>query len=97
MNTFANEDDDLHDVERDESKSFYDEEQRSRSVFSGMASPPVVRLRVGAKVLCTFKIDNDIRVGCMGTVLDFRNALQCLIFAMHCGRGGYSGRPFDGS
>lgn len=74
VNTLANEDDDLRDIESDESKTFYDEEQRSRSVFSGMASPPVVRLRVGAKVLCTFAIDSNIRVGCMGTVIEFRNA-----------------------
>ncbi len=85
VNTRANEDDDLRDVENDESRTFYDEsrtfydeEQRSRSVFSGMASPPVIRLRVGAKVLCTFKIDNDIRVGCMGTVLEFRDAEEAI-------------------
>ena len=78
VNTLANEDDDLRDIERDESKTFYDEEQRSRSVFSGMALPPVVRLRVGAKVLCTYKIDSDIKVGCMGTVQEFRNAEEAI-------------------
>lgn len=86
VNTLANEDDDLRDIERDESKTFYDEEQRSKSVFSGMASPPVVRLYVGAKVLCTYKIDSDIRVGCMGTVLEFCNAKEAIHDALFTDR-----------
>ena len=47
-----------------------------RSLFSSMPAPPVVRLKVGAKVLCTQKLDKDIRVGCMGTVVGFRDIAE---------------------
>ena len=46
VNSIVNEDDDLHDVEEDEGKLYYDENERMRSLFSGMPSPPVVRLKV---------------------------------------------------
>lgn len=41
-----------------------------------MPSPPVVGLRVGAKVLCTVKLDKDVRVGCMGVLAAFRDAAE---------------------
>ena len=76
VNSLGNEDDDLHDTEEDQAKIYYDEHERTRSLFSGMPSPPVLRLRVGAKVLCTHKIDQDVRVGCMGVVVAFRDAAE---------------------
>ena len=82
VNGLQNENDDLHDDEEDKAKIYYDENERTRSLFSGMPSPPVVRLRVGAKVLCTHKIDRDVRVGCMGVVLAFRDAAESMQDAM---------------
>ena len=76
VNTILNEDDDLHDNEQDDGKRYYDEDDRTRSLFSSMPAPPVVRLRVGAKVLCTQNIDKHVKVGCMGTVVVFRDAAE---------------------
>ena len=84
------EDDDLHDNEENEAKTYRDENDRTRSLFSGMpspsASPPIMRLRVGAKVLCTQKLSKDVAVGCMGVVVAFRDAaesMQVLMLSKH--------------
>ena len=61
VNSILNEDDDLHDTEEDDDKRYYDEKERTRSLFSSMPAPPVVRLKVGAKVLCTQKLDKDVK------------------------------------
>lgn len=74
MNGVENEDDDLRDAEEDSDKMYKDENDRPRTLFSGMASPPMVRLKMGAKVLCSYKISQDVRVGCMGVVVAFRSA-----------------------
>ena len=60
VNTLQNEDDDLHDNEENEAKTYSNENDRSRSLFSGMPSPPILRLRVGAKVLCTQKLSKEV-------------------------------------
>ena len=90
VNSVANEDDDLR-AEGDLDKSYYDDKDKTRSLLSGMPSPPVVRLKVGAKVLCTHRIDGDVRVGCMGVVLAFRDAadstLDCLLSSHNMGCG----------
>ena len=39
-----------------------------------MPSPPVVRLKVGAKVLCTQNLGKDVTVECMGSIVAFRDA-----------------------
>ncbi len=56
MNSILNEDDDLRDTEEDDGKRYYDENERTRSLLSSMPAPPVVSLKVGAKVLCTQKL-----------------------------------------
>ena len=56
VNSILNEDDDLRDTEEDDGKQYYDEYERTRSLFSSMPAPPLIRLKVGAKVLCTQKI-----------------------------------------
>ena len=78
VNGPEDEDDDLHDDYADEAKIYYDENERTRSLFSGMPSPPVVCLKLGAKVLRTHKIDKDVRVGCMGLVQGVRDAAECM-------------------
>lgn len=78
VNCIVNEDDDLLDTEEDDDKRYYDENERTRSLFSSMPAPPVVRLKVGAKVLCTQKLDKDVRVGCMGTVVGFRDVAESM-------------------
>ncbi len=52
---------------------YLDEDNKVRSLFSSIAAPPVVRLRVGAKVLCTMAIDKKVPVGSTGLVVSFRN------------------------
>ena len=79
VNTLQNEDDDLHDNEENEAKTYRDENDRTRSLFSGMPSPPITRLRVGAKVLCTQKLSKDVTVGCMGVVVAFGDAAESLL------------------
>lgn len=45
VNTLENEDDDLHDAEDREDRTYVDEQQRRRSLFSSMPGPLVLRLR----------------------------------------------------
>ena len=74
MKSVSNEDDDPH--EEDAAKTMHDEIERSNSLFSGTPSPTVLRLKVGATVLCTQMLDNDVRVGYMGVVLAIRDPAE---------------------
>ena len=42
-----------------------------------------MRLKVGAKVLCTAKIGHDVPVGCMGVVQDFRESAVAVQDSVH--------------
>lgn len=64
--TVADEDD-----SGDRGPTFIDEEQHSRPLFSSLAQPPVLRLCVGAKVLCTCKLHDKVRTGSIGVVEGF--------------------------
>ena len=83
VNSILNEDDDLCNTEEDDGERYYDENERTRSLFSSMPAPPVVRLKVGAKVLCTQKLDKDVRGGCMGIVVGFRDVAQRMTCCPH--------------
>ena len=78
VNGILSEDDDLHDIEEDDDKRYHNENERTRDLFSSMPAPPAVRLtaRVGAKVLCTQKLDKDVRVGCMGIIVGFSDVAK---------------------
>lgn len=53
---------------------YIDEQGNSRPLFASMSSSAMVRLKLGASVLSTCKIDKDIPAGCMGNVVGFRAA-----------------------
>ena len=39
---------------------------------------PVIIIKVGAKVLCTQKLGKDVTVGCMGSIVAFRDAAESM-------------------
>ena len=51
--------------------TYQDENQCDRSLFGSLAEPAVLRLRKGARVLCTSSIDAKVRTGAIGVVRGF--------------------------
>ena len=60
-------------VDRKDNESvYYDEKKRPRSLFSSLASPAILRVKVGASVIATSNIGDVVKTGCMGKVAYFQ-------------------------
>ena len=78
VNTLADEDGPAQPLQQEaaDRPTFVDENNNERSLFGSLSQHAIVRLRVGAQVLCTSKVHDKVRTGSIGTVLRFEDPTE---------------------
>ncbi|KAL3156494.1 DNA helicase, variant 2 [Trebouxia sp. C0009 RCD-2024] len=70
VNSVDDEEDDSFDLANDSRRTYCDGKDRPKSLFSSFPVPAVLRLRVGAKVLCKTNMGDGVVNGTIGTVVE---------------------------
>ena len=81
----------IDEEEGDEAGAVITEFAHRRSLFASLGANPYLRLRKGAKVLCSHVLDGDVGPGAIGTVLTFRKGsdmhMDAELLKRACGSG----------